>query len=117
MATKFEMRMYRFAKKHNLALEWQDMKFGYRRASIPCESDLEFHTVQGLVQKMKNVKVEIWACYEGQFEGYVYAMDEAEWLEMSQKQEEEMGRLEDWWQRYHNADGEARRLMACGAIS
>ena len=32
------------------------------------------------------------------------------------KLKEEADRLEDWWQRYHVADEETRRLMACGAI-
>lgn len=116
MVTNFEKRMYLFAKKHNLTLGWQNLQLGYRRACLPCQNDVEFHTVWSLAQKMKNVKVETWVCYEGEFEGYIYAMDEAQWREMKQKQEEERNRLEDWWQRYHIADSETRRLMACGAI-
>lgn len=116
MVKNFEKRMYLFSKKHNLTLEWQNLQLGYRRACLPCQNDVEFHTVWSLAQKMKNVKVEIWVCYEGEFEGYVYAMDEAQWREMKRKQEDERNRLEDWWQRYHIADSETRRLMACGAI-
>ena len=32
------------------------------------------------------------------------------------EQEKERKRLEDWWMRYHLADAETRRLMACGEI-
>ena len=32
------------------------------------------------------------------------------------QQTAEKARLENWWRRYHEADAETRRLMACGAI-
>ena len=52
----------------------------------------------------------------GVFEGVVYAMDAADKAELDRICNEERARVEDWWQRYHVADDETRRLMACGAI-
>lgn len=35
---------------------------------------------------------------------------------LTENQVAEKARLENWWMRYHKADAETRRLMACGAI-
>lgn len=116
MATKFEQRMALLAKKNGLKLDWQGLQLGYRRARFTCDSHEELMAVLNLVRKMRDVHTEIWSCHEGVFEGYVYAMDVGEFREMSKQQEAERQRVEDWWQRYHIADAETRRLMACGAI-
>ena len=118
METKieFERRVYLFACKHGLTLDWQNMQFGYRRARLQCKNDMEFQTIWNLARKIKNIRVDTWVCCEGEFEGYVYLMYEADWCEMQRKQEDERARLEDWWQRYHVADPGTKSLMACGAI-
>ena len=67
---------------------------------------------------MEDAHCDRWYCAEGGvFEGSVYAMDAADHAELVRLMNEEAARLEDWWQRYHVADEETRRLMACGAIA
>ena len=50
------------------------------------------------------------------FEAYLYVMPLEDYTQLKAKSKVEQDKLEDWWQRYHNADAETRRLMACGAI-
>lgn len=114
--TKFEQKMALLARKHNLHLSWQDMKFGYRRARFICESNEEMVAVLHLLWHTGEIWVDHWACYEGEFEGYVYAMDRNDRNRFEKEQEKERRRVEEWWMRYHLADTETRRLMACGEI-
>lgn len=93
------------------------MKFGFKRAVIPCDCPVMYRAVIALTEKMKNVSVETWACYVEPFEGYVYLMDAADKAELDRLSKEEQARVEDWWQRYHVADEETKRLMACGKLA
>ena len=43
-------------------------------------------------------------------------MDTKDYLELMEKQQKEKQQHDEWWERYHAADAETRRLMACGAI-
>lgn len=47
---------------------------------------------------------------------YKIKMDAAAHDELMQKVREANRRVNEWWERYHVADAETRRLMACGAI-
>ena len=116
MATNFEQRMSLLAKRHGLHLTWQDIKFGYRRARFICDSREEQAALLNLLWHAKGVWVDFWACYAGEFEGYVYAMDRKERDAFEGEREKETRRVEEWWLRYHMADAEIRRLMACGEI-
>lgn len=113
---RFEESMALTAKKYGLRLEWRRIKFGYRQAKIACDSNEELSAVMRILGNMKKVWVSSWACHSGEFEGYVYAMDQSDHDEFESKREAERQRLEDWWMRYHLADTETRRLMACGKI-
>ena len=44
----------------------------------------------------------------------MFTEDRAAW---GQAEAVYMAGIEEWWQRYHNADENTRRLMACGAIA
>lgn len=117
METKFELKMTAFAKKNGLLLSWQDMVFGHRRACISCGSRNEFQLAMTLAKKLKGVWTDYWFCSDGGvFESYVYAMDADEHRRFLEEAKREQDRVEDWWQRYHAADTDTRRLMACGAI-
>ena len=113
---KFEQRMALFARKHGLHLTWQDVKFGYRRARFICESREEMTAILNLLWHTQGIWTDYWCCFEGEFEGYVYAMDRKDRENFEREQEKERNRLEDWWLRYHLADADTRRLMACGEI-
>lgn len=114
---KFNERMILIAKKYSLALKWQQLKYGFSRAVIDCGSYEEMYAVEKLLTSKANAACDRWSCnLGGVFEGVVYAMDAADKAELDRICNEERARVEDWWQRYHVADDETRRLMACGAI-
>ena len=112
----FEEKMVLFAKKNGLTLTWQNLKFGFKWAKFICETPEEMSAILKLLWDKGTVWVDRWACYEGAFEGYVYAMDRNARAEFDKQQEAERNRIEDWWMRYRVADREERRLMACGEI-
>lgn len=106
-----------FAKQNNLTVEREALRFGHNRAKISCHSYKEMASVVSKLSRKRNMAIiKTWACSEGEFEGYVYVMDLQAKAEYEARVKEEQARLEDWWQRYHSADIETRRLMACGTI-
>lgn len=114
----FDERIALKAKQYGLIPKWQQLKYGFKRAVFDCDSFDEMHAIEKIVQRMGDVHCDRWYCAAGGvFEGCVYAMDAADYAELSRLMDEESARLEDWWQRYHVADEETRRLMACGAIA
>ncbi len=118
MQENFEHKLTSFAKRHNLILEWQPLKFGYKRAKIHCHSHSELNAVAAKLRRAKNVDVTgTWFCSVGEFEGYVFAMEPQEKADYEAKAKEEQARLDDWWLRYHSADTQTKRLMACGALT
>lgn len=119
MDTKFERRITLFAKRHNLFLEWQPLNFGYVRAKIHCGSREELSAVEATLRRQSsNVMVTgTWSCAAGEFEGYVFAMEPQAKADYDAKAKAEQERLENWWHRYHSADTETRRLMACGVLA
>lgn len=116
MNEKTESKLVLIAKKYGLHLTWQALRFGYKRAVITCESNEEYMAVRELMLRYKGFHVSFWAVFEGEFEGEVYVMDKKDHDDLQGLIDKEMARVEDWWQRYHVADTETRRLMACGAI-
>lgn len=113
----FDLTMKRMSKKHGFDFTMQELQFDARRAVIPCESWNELDCIRNVLRRVKSFEVTDWKRFEGVFEGYVFVMDAAEAEQLRAEQKAERARLEDWWQRYHDADAETRRLMACGAIA
>ena len=91
-------------------------RFGYKRAKISCHSWAEYTAVEAALRRNKSLRVDYWVCFDGEFEAYLYVMPLEDYTQLKAKSKVEQDKLEDWWQRYHNADAETRRLMACGAI-
>lgn len=116
MNQKFENKMTLMARRYGLHLTWQDVKFGYRRARFTCNTHEELSAILDLLWHTRGIWVDFWSCYEGEFEGYVYAMAQEDRASFEREREKERKRIEDWWLRYHLADAETRRLMACGEI-
>lgn len=114
----FEKYIVKFAKDNSAEIDWQMLKFGYKRAVIHCDNWSEFDYLRNALAKRKQMHINYWHCSDGGFfEGniYIMALEDYEGLKAAQK--EEQRKVENWWQRYHNADAETRRLMACGAIA
>lgn len=109
--TGFDSKIALIARRYNLSYEWTELRFGYRRAEIRCETFDEAYAVSCMLQRHK----EIWSKLAA--DGHtVYAMDATTYWELMQKVCEADRRVNEWWDRYHVADAETRRLMACGAI-
>lgn len=111
-----ELTLNKLAKKHGFSYYWQSLKYDTRRAVIPCGSYDQLKYICNVLSRIKNVIVTTWACFECEFEGYVYIMtsDDAERLKTESTAETE--KVNNWWERYHKADTETKKLMAGGAI-
>lgn len=112
----FEGFMRKFAKQNHVEVQWQQLRFGYKRAKIPCHSWAEYTAVEAALRRNKSLRVDYCVCFDGEFEAYLYVMPLEDYTQLKAKSKVEQDKLDDWWQRYHNADAETRRLMACGAI-
>ena len=112
----FEGFMRKFANQNHVEVQWQQLRFGYKRAKIPCHSRAEYEELKASLSRNKSLRVDYWVCFDGEFEAYLYVMPLEDYTQLKAKSKVEQDKLEDWWQRYHNADAETRRLMACGAI-
>ena len=113
----FDERVVLMAKKYGLNVKWQQLKYGFKRAAFTCGSYEEMYAIESLFTRMKDVVCEQWCCSLGEFDGRVYVMDAADHEELENQCAAERMRVEDWWERYHDADEETRRLMACGVIA
>ena len=112
----FEGFMRKFARENNVEVQWQQLKFGYKRAKIPCCSWEEYKELERTLKRIKSLSVEHWVNFQGEFEAYLYIMPLEDYSQLKGKVKAENDKLENWWQRYHAANDETRRLMACGAI-
>ena len=116
--SNFEARIANMSKIHGFAVQFQELKFGYRRAVIACKSRTEFWNMWNTIKRMKNVWLDMWiASSRNAYEGYIYVMDVDDYRRLKAKMDQECQEVNDWWLRYHGADPETQRLMACGAIS
>ena len=111
-----ELTLNKLAKKHNFNYQWQACKYDTRRAVIHCESYNQLSYICNVLSRVKTFSITTWKCFENNFDGYIYvmAMDDAEKLRTESTAEQ--NRSNNWWNRYHIADMETRKLMACGAI-
>lgn len=117
MKNECEPKVALKCKKYGFSYMKQDCKFGYERLLIEFDSIADLYGMVNELRKIKGASVR-WDCRSyGGFYGWITVMDEDKREDLDAKLKEEADRLEDWWQRYHVADEETRRLMACGAIS
>ncbi len=114
---KFEQRMALFARKHGLHLTWQDVKFGYRRARFICESREEMTAILNLLWHTRGSGPTTGVALRESSRGTSMPWIGKTGKDLSGNREKEWKRLEDWWLRYHLADAETRRLMACGRLN
>lgn len=117
MKDKIKEKVQAFSTKHNCPVTWRDLRFGYRRAEF-CFSDYQsYEKARSAAGRLRNVHTESFCHHVGQFEGWLYLMDSADYADLMASLTDEQVRVEAWWQRYHSADPETRRLMACGRIA
>lgn len=111
MKQSFQSRILLCCKKYSLNPKWMTTCYGYTAVKFECDSLAEAEAVESIFHYRKG----LW-CILHTASWAVTVMDEKEHNELVEKQAEEMFRVNDWWIRYHNADEETRKLMACGAI-
>jgi len=111
-----ELTLNKLAKKHGFEYHWQPIKYDTKRAVIPCGSHEQQMYIYNVVSRIKSIEVTTWACYECEYEGYIYIMTAVDAQILRTESNKEMNRVNSWWNRYHIADTETRKLMACGAI-
>lgn len=111
-----ELTLNKLAKKHGFEYQWQKTKYDTRRAVIECGSHEQMTYIHDVVSRVKGIEVTIWECFEGEFEGHIYIMTSDDAQKLRTESSEEMNRVNSWWKRYHIANTETRKLMACGAI-
>lgn len=71
----FEGFMRKFANENNTEFQWQQLKFGYKRAVIHCDSWDEFDYLRNALTKRKQIHADFWHCSDGGFfEGNIYIM-------------------------------------------
>ena len=116
--TRLEQTVTRFAEKNGLSVEWQDLRFGFRRAVITTDDYIRHYALLDHLGRYSSLHAHS-SCHIGlgTFEGVITIMGAKEKVKLDNLLAEEKARNEDWWQRYHKADDEIRRLMACGAIA
>ena len=111
-----ELTLSKLAKKHNFNYTWQNTAYETRRAVIPCGSYEQLTYIYNVLSRVKNINITTWNCFEGEYEGYVYIMSSDDAEKLRTESTAEQNRSNNWWNRYHIADMETRKLMACGAI-
>lgn len=119
MKMTLEARAARICRQENLLPpKVEPLEFGYQWIELSARSLVEFDTLLHRAKKLRGVKiVRTWTCFAGGvYEGYIWLMTTEDADAYHTKMEERNAYLEDWWTRYHNADEETRRLMACGKI-
>lgn len=112
----FEKRLKLFAEKNGLQIRFHEMKYGAVRAVIYCSTPDELGATFSTLNKVRGMSVEFKSIHDGEYEGRVYVMERSEKERIDAECAAEMKRLKDWWQRYHEADEETRKLMASGKI-
>ena len=116
--TKKLQKLQKYCDKKSKTFRIQKLAFGYERAFIDFTDDQEGYDemLRWLGRQKKLVYVAQCPYSPVHFMAFIRVMDESdrnEWLALSKQDAE---RAEEWWQRYHDADPETRKLMACGAI-
>ena len=113
----FELTLNKMAKKHGFEYTLQPMAYDTRRAVISVGSWNQLEYIRNAFNRISGIKTDSWKCFDGGFEGYVYVMESAEYDRYKAESNAEQARHWNWWERYHDADAETKRLMACGAIA
>ena len=90
-------------------------RFGYEYLEVACNNRYEREAVINAV-KIKGVMIETFFPGLHDSIGVVKVHDAAGYNECRKKLNAEMARVEDWWLRYHEADAETKKLMACGKV-
>lgn len=116
----FEARIESVCRKKGIHLpKVEQLEWGFTRLIIDVGSWEEYDLAKYYMSKVKDaVIIRTWCNGDGgYFEGAVWLMEESKYAEYKRLDDVRTAYLEDWWQRYHEADEETRRLMACGAIA
>ena len=91
----FEGFMRKFAKQNHVEVQWQQLRFGYKRAKIPCHSWAEYEELKASLSRNKSLRVDYWVCFDGEFEAYLYVMPLEDYTQLKAKSKVEQDKMED----------------------
>lgn len=91
-------------------------KYGFQRAKLTFTDSKAYTQAQSAANRLKDTHVSFKCCYEGEFEGFIYLMYEADKTDLEGRMLEDQKKHDDWWRRYHDADEATRRKMASGEL-
>lgn len=118
--TKTIRKLLAYCEKIEQPAVVQKLTFGYERVFMDFMDNREgFYEMCKWLDKHKSLWYQTGCPYSPlhEFNGHIFVMpvkERDEWMTLCKQDQE---RLDDWWRRYHAADEETRRLMACGAIA
>ena len=112
-------KLLKYCEEKEILATVQKLTFGYERVLLDFTNDRDgFWQMCRWLDKKKTLHYETSCPYSPiHFIGYIKVMPAKErdqWMTLCRQDSD---RIDDWWRRYHAADEETRRLMACGAIS
>ena len=117
MESKVYTRLWKELQRMNMQdrVEMIPCRFGYEYLEIACNNRYEREAVINAA-KIKGAMIETFFPGLHDSIGVVKVHDAAGYRECRRKIDAEMARVEDWWLRYHEADAETKKLMACGKV-
>lgn len=105
-----------FAAHYGGVLSFEPVRFKGLRAILRFDDYPLFKAAIAATTQYKACFAEHFHYLPGEFEGYIYLYDAAEYQKIQEKLNEEKNSIESWWQRYHAADEATKRKMSCGEI-
>lgn len=111
-------KLQRYCKKRDITFKIQKLHFGFERMFLDFTDDIEgYYEMRRWLERQKTLSYETEMPYTPRhFVGWIRVMPASERDEWMTLCKQDSDRVEDWWRRYHAANIETRRLMACGQI-
>ncbi len=107
------MTALQFIRKHDLQSisDFQKLHNDFSRHAIRCRDYAEYDFIS---RHARNNKVYAGSHFHAKT---VYVMDKGSFEKWKEAERKDLERVNNWWERWHNADDETRRLMSCGVIA
>lgn len=118
MESKVYTRLWKELQRMNMQdrAEVIPCRFGYEYVAVSCNNRFEREVVLDVVRGIKGAMIETFFPGVHDSIGVVKVHDGKAYSETRKQIDAEMKAVENWWQRYHNADDETKKLMACGKV-
>ena len=116
MTVRVHNSLIQLGNDHGITVHTQQLKYGFIRFMFVFEDEPQMEEIAKILRKRRSLHVTEKKYRHGLFMGYVYVMTKKDHAAMECRLTTEHKASEEWWERFHGADPETRRLMACGII-